>query len=922
MAANSALGFLGRTAERELLERLLSDVREGQSAVLVLRGEAGIGKTALLRHMARQASGFRVARVTGMQAEMELPFAGLHQLCLPLLARLDTLPQPQGEALRVAFGLAPGDPPDRFLVALATLTLLSAAAEERPLLCLIDDALWLDGATAQALAFVARRVLAERIALVFAVREPANRPEFDGLGELSLAGLDEHSARELLAKVIPGRLDERVERRILDETRGNPLALLELPRVMTPVQLAGGFALPAVGDVSGELEDHYLRRTDALPEPTQLLLLLAAADPSGDPALFWAAARTLGVDATALEPALQAQLIAVDTRVRFRHPLVRSSVYGAATEKNRRRVHAALAEASDAELDADRRAWHRALSAAGYDEDVAVELERSAGRAQMRGGVAAAAAFLERAARLTADPAPRARRALAAAQAKHQAGAPEAALAILAGAEAMALDPLQRAQVEMLRAGIAFTTDRGRDAPALLLRAARRLEPLDATLARETYLQALVAAQLAGRFAPGAVLEVARAARGAPPSPSPRPPDLLLDGFSLLITDGHAAAAPILKQAVHAFRTGDAVAVGGFRWLYLAEMAAIELWDYDSWHHFTTREVQLVRDAGALTVLAPALSVYIFVRIFGGQLDAAASLIDEQRIVTEASGSRLGPHAALILTAWQGREPELSALIDATMKDVVPRGEGIGLSAAQWVNALLHNGLGHYEVALASAQELMEPPRRFDQAIGWALPELIEAAVHCDQLDVARAGLAQLAEMTRAAGSDWGLGLESRCRALLSDDAAAESHYLDAIERLSRTRVRGEHARACLLYGEWLRRQGRRTAAREQLRQAHAWFTDMGTAAFAERAGRELVAAGERTVARQAPAGVELTAQERQIAQLARAGLSNLDIGTRLFLSPRTVEWHLRKVFNKLDINSRRELADALPAAEGELAPA
>jgi DNA-binding CsgD family transcriptional regulator len=913
VAPNPGIGFLGRTAERELLGRMLSNVRDGRSAVLVIRGEAGIGKTALLRHAARQASGFRVAQITGVQAEMELPFAGLHQLCSALLTHLDALPPPQAAALRVAFGLDTGPPPDPFLVALATLTLLSAAAEERPLLCLVDDALWLDGASGRTLSFVARRVLAERIALVFAIREPANRPEFDGLPELVLEGLDDPSARELLARAVPGRLDERVERRILAETRGNPLALLELPRGMTPVELAGGFAPAAAEDVPGRLEEHYLERVGTLPEPARRLLLLAAADPSGDAALFWGAAQALTSEPADLAPAEEAQLIVVDTRVRFRHPLVRSSVYRSATDDQRRAAHAALAAASSPELDADRRAWHRALAADGPDEAVASELEHSAGRAQMRGGLAAAAAFLERAMRLTVDPSARAGRALGAAMAKHQAGAPEAALAILAGTEAMPLDPLQRAQVEMLRAGIAFTTSRGNDAPALLLSAAKQLEPLDATLARDTYLQALMACQLAGRFAPGAMLEVGRAARDAPRPPSMRGADLLLDGFAALITEGSAAAAPILRQALDMFRGGDD---SGFRWLFLAEMAAIELWDYDSWHELTTREVRLVRDAGALTVLTTALSVYIYVRIFGGQLVAAESMIEEQRIVTEASGGQMAPHAALILTAWQGHEAELTALIDRTREEVVPRGEGIGLSAAQWVDALLHNALGRHGEALASAQELLDPPRPFDQAIGWALPELIEAAVRCDRPDVARAGLRQFSEMTRAAGSDWGLGLEARCSALLSDDEEAEPLYLEAIERLARTRVRGEHARAHLLYGEWLHRRDRRADAREQLHTAHRAFEDMGMEAFAERARRELVATGDRALARPQRIHDELTLQERQIAQLARGGLSNPEIGTRLFLSPRTVEWHLRKVFAKLGISSRRELSDALPEAE------
>jgi DNA-binding CsgD family transcriptional regulator len=530
----------------------------------------------------------------------------------------------------------------------------------------------------------------------------------------------------------------------------------------------------------------------------------------------------------------------------------------------------------------------------------------------MRGGLAAAAAFLERAAGLTADPARRARRALAAARAKHQAGAPEAALALLASAQAAPLDALQRAQAELLRAEIAFTSNRGSDAPPLLLSAAKQLEPLDVTLARETYLEALMAAQFAGRLAGGAALEVARAARAAPPSPSPRAPDLLLDGLAAMITDGHAAAAPRLKRALHAFRDEDIVASGGFRWLWLAEEAAIEVWDHDTWHDLTVREIRLVREAGALTVLPLALSASIVAQIFAGELAAAAALIDEVKIVTEATGSRLAPYGSLILAAWRGREADLSRLIEATLEEAVPRGEGIGVSTTQWADALCHNGLGRYESALAAAQQVMDPPRRLDATINWVLPELIEAAARSGHPELAHDALAQLSEMTRAGGTDWALGLEARCRALLSDEDAAEPLYLEAIERLGRTRIRGEHARAHLLYGEWLRRRGRRTDARERLRTAHRMFTDMGMEAFAERTRRELLATGETVRQRRVATRDELTPQEEQIARLAREGLTNPEIGGQLFLSPRTVEWHLRKVFGKLGISSRIGLHDAL----------
>ena len=922
MAATRAPGFLGRTSERELLDRLLADVRGGQSAVLVIRGEAGIGKTALLRYAARRASGFRVAQVAGVEAEMELPFAGIHQLCAPMFARLDALPTPQRDALSVALGLSSGDPPDRFLVALAVLSLLSAVAEERPLLALVDDAQWLDDASDQVLGFVARRLLAEQVAIVLAVREPGTRREFEGLTELPLGGLDERDACALLAKAIPGRLDERVRDRIVAETRGNPLALLELPRNMSAAELAGGFELPAATDLPGHLEDHYRRRVGELPQATQRLLLLAAADPLGDAVLVWRAARRLEIGMDALAPAEAAELMEIGAQVRFRHPLVRSAVYRAAPLGERQRAHEALAEVRDPNADADLRAWHRALAAAGPDEDVAAELEHSAGRAQTRGGLAAAAAFLERAAALTIEPARRARRSLAAAQAKHQAGAPDTAVTLLGLAQAGPLDQLQRAQADVLRAQITFTSNRGRDAPALLLNAAKQLEPLDATLARETYLEALMAAQFAGRFAGGAAMAVAKAARAAPPSPSPRAPDVLLDGLAVMITDGHTAGAPLLKRALTEFRDGDIVANGGFRWLWLAEEAAIEIWDHDTWRELAVREINLVREAGALTVLPLALSANIVAQIFAGELAAAASLIHEVTIATEATGNRLAPYGSLVLAAWRGREAELSGLIEEKLEEVVLRGEGVGVSTTQWASALLCNGLAQYESALAAAQQVLEPPQRLDATVNWVLPELVEAAARSGHAELAHEALSQLSETTRAGGTNWGLGLEARSRALLSEHDVAEYFYREAIERLGRTRVRGDRARAHLLYGEWLRREGRRIDAREQLRTAHRMFTDSGIEAFAERARRELLATGGTVRKRRIESRDELTAQERQIAQLARGGLSNPEIGARLFLSPRTVEWHLRKVFTKLGISSRRELSSVLPSPESALVSA
>jgi DNA-binding CsgD family transcriptional regulator len=921
MTAARAPGFLGRTSERDALDRLLANVRGGQSAVLVLRGEAGIGKTALLRYAARQASGFGIAQVTGVESEMELPFAGIHQLCAPMFPRLDALPQPQQDAVRVALGLASGQVPDRLLIGLAVLGLLSAVAEERPLLCLVEDAQWLDAASGLILGFVARRLLAESVAIVVAVREPTTRHDFDGLPALPLRGLTEEDAVALLMRAVPGRLDDRVRDRIVAETRGNPLALLDLPRSMSAAELAGGFRLLGATDLPRQLEDHYLERASELPEATQRLLLLAAAEPMGDATLVWRAAQGLGIETSALAPAEDAQLVEIGARVRFRHPLVRSAAYRAAALPDRRAAHRALAEATDPHTDPDRRAWHRA-HAAVVDEVVAGELERSADRAQARGGVAAAAAFLERAAELTPDPADRGRRALAAAQAKFDAAASDAALKLLVTAELAPLDELQRARVERLRAEIAFARRRGRDAPALLLEAARRLEPLDAGMARETHLEAMAAAMFAGRLGDEPDVRAAgEGARAAPAAPQPpRATDLLLDGLATRFTEGYAAGIAPLRKALEAFRRVEELPARDARWLWLACRLAQELWDDDLWHVLATRGVRVARETGALSVLPIAATYRAALHVHEGAFDAASLLIEEADAITQATGIARLRYAEIMLAAWRGKEAEGLELIEAGRVDATARGEGMGLGINLWATALLLNGRGRYAEALAAAQEGCE----HDDVVlnAWALVELIEAGVRSDAMDAARAALDRLCQRTRATGTEWALGIEARSRALLSDSGHAEPLYREAIERLQRSRGVVHLARAHLLYGEWLRRENRRVDARQHLRAAHDRFSRMGAEGFAERAGGELLATGETVRKRGDDTRDELTPQEGQIARLARDGMSNPEIGARLFLSPRTVEWHLHKVFTKLEIRSRQELAGALPDSDSELTPA
>jgi DNA-binding CsgD family transcriptional regulator len=793
------------------------------------------------------------------------------------------------------------------------LNLLSDVAGERPLLAIVDDAQWLDGASAQALAFVARRLGVESVGLVCAVREPAAERHLDGLAELIVQGLDDHDARQLLETVIAGPLDERVRDRIVAETRGNPLALLELPRGRTPTELAGGFGLNGGPALAGRIEDSFRARLAPLPPATRLLLLVAAAEPVGDPLLVWKAAGALGLDARAALPATSTGLVELGAQVRFGHPLVRSAVYGAAAAAERQRVHRALAEVSDAELDPDRRAWHRAQATEGLDEDVAAELERSAGRARARGGLAAGAAFHERAAELTPDPRRRTQRALAAAHGKHQAGASDAALRLVAMAEAGPLDELERARAQLLRAEIAFATTRGRDAPPLLLAAAKRLEPLDATLARETYLEAFAAALSADRLAQGGdVNEVAAAVLAAEWEPATRACDLLLDALALRYGAGDAAACPALKAALRTFRDEPLSEDDELRWLWLACHIARDIGDDEAWDELTARQLALARRSGAFSLLPVALDNRFSVELLTGRIAVATSLAAEADAVVEATGSQLVRRTSIALASWLGREAEARALTEARRQEVLQRGEGFWLTANDWGTAVLYNGLGRYGDALAVLDRAVEGSHGLSL---WLASEFIEAAVRSGKAERAAKPLAQLSEIAEANDTDWSLGMRAARAAMLAEGAAAEDLYREAIERLSRTRIRVAQARAHLLYGEWLRRENRRVDAREQLRVAHEMFGDTGNEPFAERARRELLATGETVRKRTVETLDELTPQETQIGRMAAEGFTNPEIGAQLFLSPRTVEWHLRKVFTKLGISSRRELRTTLPDA-------
>jgi DNA-binding CsgD family transcriptional regulator len=908
---------LGRSGECAVLDELVGAVSRGESRSLVVRGEAGVGKSTLLKYLFESANDLRVLRAVGVESEMELAYASLHQLCAPIFDRLKDLPTPQRQALESAFGTREGATPDRFLVGLGVLSLLSEAAAERPVLCLVDDGQWIDQASAFTLAFVARRLLAERLGIVFAVREPGQ--QLLPLPELEVRGLRDGDARALLARVVGRTLDVQVRDRIVAEARGNPLALLELPRGLTPTQLAGGFGLLGARTLSARIEETFVRQLEALPEDSQRLLLVAAAEPVGDPVLFWRATERLAVAPGSAASAEAAGLLVLGERVAFRHPLIRSAVYGAATVENRRAVHLVLADVTDRAADPDRRAWHLAAAAEGFDEEVARELEHSASRAQARGGVAAAAAFLQRAMALTDDPARRADRALAAAEASLQAGEFNVVTRLLNEAEAGPLDGFQQARADLVRAQVASASDLSTDTPepftssrlssALMLKAARRLEPLDLELSRQTYLNAWGAALMGDT---DALPEISRAVRDLP-SPKPaRSLDLLLDGFALLITDGPAVATPTLQRAARALEsmtTDDAL-----RWGWINAHAIAVIWDFERICEVLARAVELIRDAGAVAQLSLPLAILGQWMAVGGDFSRSASMIAEADSVAAAIGTPTAPYTELPLLVLRGNEAEASAIIARQIQRATSTGEKLVVTMAHWFAAVLYNSLGQYDRAMSSATQATSFQFELLDAV-FALPELVEAAVRAGKTEVARGALERLSVTTQPSATDWGLGLEARCRALVRTDGTAEPYYREAIERLGRTSLRPELARSHLVYGEWLRRERRRIDARAELRCAYEQFTTIGMDAFADRAGRELAATGETVRKRSVETLRDLTPQELQIARLAAEGQTNPEIGAQLFISARTVEWHLRKVFTKLDVTSRGKLKQRLLAS-------
>jgi DNA-binding CsgD family transcriptional regulator len=907
--------LVGRTKEAGALEDVLSAVRDGLSGVLVLHGEFGVGKTALLDWAAGTAADMRVARVSGAESEMDLGFAGLHQLLGPLLDGLDRLPGPQRAALQLAFGLSEGPPPDRFLVGLATLTLLTDVAASRPLLCVVDNAQWLDSASADVLGFVARRLLADRVGMLFAVREGERQAvKFNGLPELAVTGLAEMAAREVLATAAGGQVDSRASERIVAETAGNPLGLVEFGRELTGEERSGAVPLTGALRFGGRLEKLYLSRVQALPADAQTLLLVAAADQLGDPAKVWRAAGWLGIDPDAVDLSAVERLVTFVPGLQFRHPLMRSIVYHGAPVVARWRVHAALAAVSDPERDPDRRAWHLAQAASGPDEAVAGELERSADRARGRGGLASNAAFLERSAELTPAAAAKARRLVAAAEARLASGETWAARALLDRVAPGLPDPVVRARARRLEGAILFSAGEPAAATSALLEAARTMGPSDARVARDILLEAFAGQLWRGRATETAeILDAFRSLPRAAQSPAAAG-DLLLDGFAAVAESRYATGARLLRQAVAAVTSGQPVPGDAPQRFLAFRLAATELYDGSAWRDLADEWVARARDRGALAAVVAGLGCLALSQLAEGRLAATAATIAEARTLAEAMGNQNDldglASAELEMLACRGDQAGVRLLADRLLQVMADHDHGLGIQQVHKALATLELGLGNYEQALRHARaNVSDQPALSCQSS----PEmLIEAAIRCGDRAAAAAALEAVAPWWQACDTPWSLGLLARCQALLSDDDHAEDGYRLSIEHLRQCQAAPELARSHLLYGEWLRRRRRRRGAREQLRVACELFGALGMAAFADRARAELRAAGEHAAARPAGTPDTLTPQEAQIARLAAEGATNQEIAARLFVSASTVDYHLRKVFRKLGVTSRAQLTSAL----------
>ncbi|MET0454817.1 MAG: AAA family ATPase [Mycobacterium sp.] len=908
--------LVGRAEECAMLEDLAAGVRDGFSGSLVLIGEPGVGKTRLLQYVMASAVGVTALWISGAQSEQRLGFAALHRLLLPYLDRLDRLSGPHRHALQVTFGLEEGPTPDRFLVNLGALALLSEVATENPIVCLVDDAQWLDPESLAVLGFVARRLRADPIGLVFSARAHAgDLTAVAGLPTRHIGPLDPPSAQALLHDAVPGVLDPRVATRVISETGGNPLAMLAMVAELTADQLARRFPLPPRLPVGRRVEEHFLAQVATLSPDARTFLLIAAASSDDEPTATWRAAQLLGAAAEAANSVVEQGVVSLEPRITFRHALIRSAVYDGATLDERRRVHTALADVADHDGHGDQAAWHRACAATTPEETIAAELEASAGRAQRRGGYAMQAAFLARAAELSPESKGRALRYLAAAQAHLAAGDGPLAEAVLDLATPALYDAGLHVSVQRLRASIAVFFSRHEAAPAMLLDAASRVEVTDVPLRRQILFEAMQASVVARQYAVDSTLEeVARAVLAASRDPQhpPNGKDLLLDGYATRIVGEYADAVPQLRSAVASMFTDEDAAHADIPSTILGWFAADDVWDEKGRRAMFERARVIERRQGALGAMRITLAGLSVSQAWAGQLTEAENSYEEAAEISALIGVPPPATTGVLLEvrAWQGRESESRAVASLTAKWGRERGARILEVFALMGLTVLEIGLGRYPEALHWGLQILEDdPPGFGNRI---LPEVVEAGVRGGDRVAAQTALTRLHERATVSSTPWALGVLARSMALMADDADAEPYYLDAIEHLAATALRTELARSHLLYGEWLRRRKRRRDAQVHLRAAQDMFTEMGASAFAARARAERRASGTASQDDSLwgnPFG--LTPQEVQVARHAGAGATNAEIASRLFITKSTVEYHLSKVFRKLGVTSRRQLLAA-----------
>lgn len=907
--------MLARYAERTRLDDFLHHIRDG-SSTLLLDGGAGIGKTALLDYLVERAPGVQLLKVTGTQSEVELAYAALHRLCRPLMDVMPALPVPQRQALETTFGLGTSPFPGKFLVGLAVLSLLSEASRSRPVLCVVDDAQWLDKTSAEVLGFVARRLEAESVGMVFAVRSASDVPQLEGITRLTVGGLEDAAARLLLSSLEHGPIDPNAMERIVDEADGNPLVLIESARAFNRGEIETGIILTAVAPDPSNLEEHFGRRLKLLPADTQQLLLIAAAEPMADPQVIQAAAVRLRISPDWLEPAVDAGLCHTGVSVRFRHPLVRSAAYRTGSPAAIRAAHAALASVMPDDSDPVLLAWHRAQACETTDEDVSLELMAAASRVSARGAPAAAAALLRQAQQVTAHETLKAECSVRIAQAELAAGEFDGAERDLAGLSPGLLSPELRAEAKLTEARLAFARQRGGAAVPLLLEAADQLVALDANKAEQTYLEAFSAALFGGHLGQSDLREVATRWRAAGLPARNGPVHQLLDGLGLVVTDGGTSAWTRLDEALSTLQVPGGRDSPPITSLWVASVAAAGAWDIEGWNVISRRLVAISRNAGDYSELPAALSSHAFVHLFTGDLKSAAEAVEESTTITSITGGQISPYGAIGVAAIGGQEVDLDDLVEATVPSAERRSDATGISISCWGAALLNNSMGRYEDAFSWSSRARPLFHALHASSVWALVELIESASRTNRPADAHAALTLLASATRPSGNGWGLGVLARSQGLVSHGSEAEDLFSEALRLLEPTRCIVDFARTALVYGEWLRRHKRLSDSRTQLGRALQLFESIGATAFAGRAARELQAAGSQVRKPSAATSTVLTTQESQIAQLVKQGLTNDEVATRIFLSPRTVEYHLAKVFRKLEISSRHQLATA---AAGDL---